>query len=97
MSQHHLGVFCHFLPFIMHRRESLIGKLLIPDVLRPKPVPQWQQPLEESGTRKQRFVRYLWRAYWFGQPKRSADLPGPAFDLIVVLGLFVFGVAALVV
>ncbi len=80
----------------MHRRESLIGKLLVPDVLRPKPVPQWQQPLEESGTRKQRFVRYLWRAYWFGQTKRSADLPGPAFDLVVIVSTLILGVAVLV-
>ncbi|MCA9073688.1 MAG: hypothetical protein KDA93_01555 [Planctomycetaceae bacterium] len=81
----------------MSRHESLIGKLLVPDVLRPKPIPQWQQPLEESGTRSRRFVRFLWRTYQFAQPKRSASLPGPALDLVVLLSTLIFGVAAWVV
>ena len=73
-----IGALCPFPPLTMSKRQfSLIGNWLVPDVLRPKPTPQWRQPLAESGTPWQRLGRLLWRAYRFAQPTGRSLVPGP--------------------
>ena len=72
-------------------------RLLVPDALRRHPVPQWRQALPESGSRLERFGRLLWRAYRFSQTgKRSGDLPGPAYDLMLIVLTAAFGIAWLI-
>jgi hypothetical protein len=73
-------------------------RLLVPDALRRHPTPQWRKSLPDEGSRLHRLGRLLWRAYRFSQTgRRAADLPGPGYDLVVILLAAAFGVAALFV
>ncbi|MEZ5941124.1 MAG: hypothetical protein R3C18_07020 [Planctomycetaceae bacterium] len=69
----------------MSRLLDNIGKIFVPNTLRLKPIPHWQRPLAESGSRWKRFGRFLFRAYLLAQHHRRSDLPGPAWDLMIVL------------
>jgi hypothetical protein len=71
---------------------------LVPSVLRRHPVPQWRTPLPERGSRWKRFGRLLWRAYRFSQTgRKAADLPGPAYDLVLIVLASACGIAWLIV
>ncbi len=68
------------------QKQDWFDRLIVPDVLREHPVPVWRQALPESGSRLRRLGRLAWRAYRFSQTgRKSADLPGPAYDMVVLV------------
>ncbi|MDP1796580.1 MAG: hypothetical protein Q8K78_03825 [Planctomycetaceae bacterium] len=75
-------------------KPDWFDRLIVPDVLRPKAVPKWREPLPETGRLLQRLGRLIWRAYRFSQKTSGKKaLPGPAYDAMVLVLTVAFGIA----